>query len=119
MQHVQDHPMLKPILKLNIGLVQCWVLFELALKINVNIRLTTSLSKSVNPLSANGGGKSEGSSSDVVGRGSQRIYKLIEYGQCVFLSIITLELSSLIVFFIIKSVELGDHDREVLCNTWM
>ena len=35
--------LLAPILKLNIGAVQCWILIELGLKITLNIRLTESL----------------------------------------------------------------------------
>lgn len=39
--------LLPPILKLNMGAVQCWILFELGLKVTLNIRLTKNLQKSV------------------------------------------------------------------------
>ena len=35
--------LLPAILKLNLGAVQCWILFELGVRINLNIRLTESL----------------------------------------------------------------------------
>ena len=38
--------LIPPILKLNIGAVQCWILFELGLRITQNIRLTEDLEKS-------------------------------------------------------------------------
>ena len=41
--------LLTPILNLNVGAVQCWILFELGLKVTLNIRLVESLQR-------NGGG---------------------------------------------------------------
>ena len=35
------------ILKLNLGAVQCWTLIELGLRVNLNIKLTEALKKSV------------------------------------------------------------------------
>ena len=35
------------ILKLNLGAVQCWTLVELGLRVNLNIKLTEALKKSV------------------------------------------------------------------------
>lgn len=34
--------LVKPILKLDIGVIQCWVLIELALKVTLNIRVVES-----------------------------------------------------------------------------
>ena len=39
--------LLIPILKLNIGLVQCWILFELGLRVTLNIRQTEILQENV------------------------------------------------------------------------
>ena len=38
---------LNPILKLNIGLVQCWMLFELGLQVTLSIKMTEYLQKNV------------------------------------------------------------------------
>ena len=35
------------ILKLNLGAVQCWTLVELGLRVDLNIKLTNALKKSV------------------------------------------------------------------------
>ena len=35
--------LLTPIIKLNLGVVQCWMLFELGLKVTLNIRLVDAL----------------------------------------------------------------------------
>ena len=37
--------LLPSIIKLNLGVVQCWILFELGLKVNLNIKLTENLQK--------------------------------------------------------------------------
>ena len=35
--------LLPPVIKLNLGMVQCWILLELGLRVNLNIRLTENL----------------------------------------------------------------------------
>ena len=35
--------LLLPMLKINLGVVQCWILFELALRVTINIRQTESI----------------------------------------------------------------------------
>ena len=39
--------LLHPVIKLNLGIVQCWILLELGLRVNLNIRLTENLQKSI------------------------------------------------------------------------
>ena len=36
--------LMKPILNLNLGVIQCWILLELALRINESIKFTASIS---------------------------------------------------------------------------
>ena len=39
--------LLHPVIKLNLGIIQCWILLELGLRVNLNIRLTEYVQKSI------------------------------------------------------------------------
>ena len=97
-------------LKLSIGIIQCWVLIELALKVTQNIRLTKIVEKDES---------SESSPSQGVGRGNQRIENVIKYGQSIVLCLITVELVAFMVYLSVKSVELDTDERNKLANLWV
>ena len=93
--------LLAPILKLNIGFVQCWILVELGLKVTLNIKQTESLQKSVS-----GVGDLGLSLSQSEGKSSQRINKWIKYGRCVLIVVTIVELTLLFAYFGYQTVEL-------------
>ena len=102
--------LLTPILNLNVGAVQCWILFELGLKVTLNIRLVESLQRNA----AGGREDLEPSQLQFDSSGREKINNLIWYGRCFLMVVIPLELVSLIVYFSIETARLDLEDSNNL-----
>ena len=85
-------------------MVQCWILFELGLRITQNIRLTEDLEKN--------------NESQEEPEASQRINKLILYGRCLFLVFVILELGSIIAYLGVETAVLNREERIGILSTW-
>ena len=93
---------LTPILKLNLGLVQCWILFELGLKVTINIRMTESLKQSIV-----GQEEQEVAQPQFESNGIQNINNLIKYGRCFMMVAIPIEFVSFMIYFGIVEAKLN------------
>ena len=95
--------LLKVIIKINLGVVQCWILFELGLRITLDIRQMRQSTSSIDS-----------------GSRDRVINNLIKYGRCCLLSLIIIELTSLIVFLGVETAVLRtSQERNQLLNRWV
>ena len=87
--------LMKPLLNLNLGVVQCWILFELALRINENVKQM----KQINQI--NSADTTALDQQEKMKKGQDRIESIIWYGRFILFTLIPIELIGISIWLII------------------
>ena len=103
--------LLKSILNLNLGLVQCWILFELSLRVDQSIKQTDILNAIVNesPKSTASAGAMENDKTESV----------IFYGRSLLAVGIAIETLALLIYFIVADMRLTAEVKQDKINEWL
>ena len=105
---------MRPIIKIAIGIVQCWMLFELALRINLEIKTTDSMRLSTIHIS--GDRKSRQLQVNNIGA---RTEKIIRFGRVILLGSMAVALLFLSGYFLFYAGKLGIKERTHLNEEWV
>ena len=109
---------IKPILKINLGIVQCWMLVELSLRIQQSIKFTNMLK---NQMNMNESLIQSGKNAETYSRKEQeRTEQVLKYGRVIVIATLICEIVGIVIYFTVLDIDYDDPEyKRTIIKKWL